>query len=108
MAKATQPKTVTFYDADAFSTWLDNLKDARTSVAINRRLWQLEQGNEGDCKPIGGGVFELRLHIGPGVRIYFARSGNTIIIVLHSGTKRKQNADIERAQRIWQEIRDEV
>lgn len=108
MAKATQPKTVTFYDADAFYAWLSALRDNKAAKLINNRLRHLAEGNEGDCASVGDGVFELRLHIGPGLRVYFAKSGNTIIIVLHGGTKRRQTADIEKAKKIWQEIRNEI
>ena len=89
---ATQEKTVTFYDADPSA-----LRDTKATKLINNRLRHLAEGNEGDCTSVGDGVFELRLHIGPGLRVYFARSGNTIIIVLHGGTKRRQTADIEKA-----------
>lgn len=108
MAKATQEKTVTFYDADAFNVWLSALRDIKATKLINNRLRHLAEGNEGDCASVGGGVFELRLHIGSGLRVYFARSGNTIIIVLHGGTKRRQMVDIEKAKQIWREIRNEV
>jgi putative addiction module killer protein len=108
MAKATTPITVTYFNLKAFRDWIDDIGDRRVVDTILRRLRQLENGNEGDMKSLGDGVSEMRIHLSPGYRIYFARAGDVVIIILHSGTKRRQMADIKQAKQIWLEIRDEV
>ena len=107
MAKATHEKTVTFYDAKAFGDWLLKL-DVKAVTAINTRLQRLRQGNVGKSASIGEGVFELKLNIGPGYRLYYANADDVIIVILHSGTKRRQRADIEKAKLIWLEMRNEI
>jgi putative addiction module killer protein len=107
MAKATQEKTVTFYDAKAFGDWLSKL-DVKAVATINARLQRLRQGNVGNSEFVGDGVFELKLNIGPGYRLYYANVDDVIIVILHSGTKRRQRADIMKAKLIWLEMQDEV
>ena len=70
------------------------------------RLERLETGNFGDCKGVGGGVSELRIDWGPGYRVYFGRDGQTVIILLCGGDKRKQDSDIKKAVELWQEFVD--
>lgn len=70
------------------------------------RLERLETGNFGDCKGVGGGVSELRIDWGPGYRVYFGRDGQTVIVLLCGGDKRKQDADIRKAVELWQEFVD--
>ena len=70
------------------------------------RLERLETGNFGDCKGVGGGVSELRIDWGPGYRVYFGRDGQTVIILLCGGDKRKQDSDIKKAVELWQEFGD--
>lgn len=65
----------------------------------------MEQGNLGDVKPVGEGVFETKLDFGPGYRIYFAREGTDIILLLGGGTKRRQSRDIEKAIGRWRDYR---
>ena len=107
MQKASTPKTLKFYDKNSFDDWLSDLKDVVVVKAIVNRLRRVENGNLGDYASVGDGVFELRLHIGSGYRVYFANEGNEIIIILHSGSKKRQQADIDRAKEIWQELRNE-
>jgi len=80
-----------------FASWLDSLPDRRAQSRIAARLERITAGNFGDCKPVGGGVSELRIDYGPGYRIYFARIGTTCILLLCGGDKRRQNADIATA-----------
>jgi putative addiction module killer protein len=108
MAKATTPKTVSYFDIEAFRNWVDDIRDNRVVDNITRRLKQLEDGNEGDTRSLGDGVSELRIHLGLGYRIYFARDGDVVVIILHASTKRRQEKNIEVAKQIWQEIRDEI
>ncbi|MFL0693312.1 MAG: type II toxin-antitoxin system RelE/ParE family toxin [Agrobacterium tumefaciens] len=84
-----------------FLDWLRDLRDPIGKVAIIRRLNRLEQGNFGDAKILQQGVGELRIDTGPGYRIYFARSGKTVVLLLCGGSKRSQERDIERATSFW-------
>lgn len=86
-----------------FQAWIDGLKDKATQARIAFRLAKVAAGNFGDCKPCRDGVWELREGFGPGYRIYYARSGKTVILLLCGGDKRSQNADIERAVAYWKD-----
>jgi len=86
---------------DQIADWLRNLRDIQAKVAIIRRLNRLEKGLFGDCKPLREGVFELRIDVGPGYRVYYAQSGKTVMLLLCGGAKRTQDADIDRACACW-------
>jgi len=90
-----------------FSSWLDGLKDVRTRARIRARLNRIRLGNFGDCKPVGNGVFELRLAFGPGYRVYFGREGEQLILLLGGGDKSTQDRDIEKARLAWTDYRNE-
>lgn len=77
--------------------WLDELHDARAATKIVMRIDRLADGNFGDCKPVRGGVWELRIDYGPGYRLYYAIVGRTCVLLLCGGDKRKQSSDITRA-----------
>jgi len=81
--------------------WLRAMRDVRAHAAVRIRIRRLESGNFGDCKPVGGGVLELRVDIGQGYRLYCARRGDALVILLCGGDKRSQSADIERAKNYW-------
>jgi putative addiction module killer protein len=83
-----------------FAEWFDGL-DAVTAARVDRYIRRLEAGNFGAAKPLGEGVFELRLDFGPGYRVYYGREGRTIIILLGGGSKRRQDADIAAAVKRW-------
>lgn len=70
---------------------------AKITVALAR----FERGQFGDCEPVGDGVYEHRLHWGPGYRVYFARDGLTLVLLLTGGTKRRPQKDIETAKALW-------
>ena len=74
-------------------------------VGVDARLARVRAGNFGDCKSIGEGVFELRIHLGPGLRVYYALHGQQIVILLGGGNKRSQVRDIRRAQQLWKEFK---
>ena len=87
-----------------FQDWLDGLADQRAQVRIAARLRQVEFGNLGDWKSVGGNVSELRVDVGPGYRLYYTRRRNVIIVMLAGGVKSSQKRDINRAQRIAREL----
>lgn len=84
-----------------FDEWFSSLADAKMQAAVDSRLARVRSGNLGDHKAVGGGVLELRLQIGPGLRIYFGLQGKQIVILLGGGDKRTQQKDIRRAQQLW-------
>ena len=83
---------------NVFSEWLAELADAHAKARIADRIDRLALGNPGDCKALGGGLFELRIDWGPGYRIYYAMIGRTCVLLLCGGDKRKQASDIQRAR----------
>jgi putative addiction module killer protein len=82
---------------DVFESWLASLKDDRAEARIDARINRLSGGNFGDCKPVGGGVWEMRIDYGPGYRVYYAMVGQTCVLLLCGGDKRKQASDIAKA-----------
>jgi len=80
-----------------FDSWLATLNDPRADARIAARLDRLSAGNFGDCKPVGAGVYELRIDYGPGYRVYYAMIGRTCVLLLCGGDKRRQSADIAKA-----------
>jgi putative addiction module killer protein len=89
---------------DAFERWLAGLSDKRAKARILTRLDSVRLGNLGDWKAIGGALRELRVHIGPGYRLYFVQRQNVVILLLCGGSKSTQARDIERAKRLLKEI----
>ena len=89
---------------DEFARWLKKLKDANAKARINLRIRRISlTGNLGDFKPVGEGVFELRIDYGPGYRVYFGRCGNEIILLLIGGDKSTQQRDIVKARQLNRE-----
>ena len=85
-----------------FDSWLSTLKDVRAKALIINRIRSAERGNFGDCEPVGAGVSEMRIHYGPGYRLYFTRIGEVICLLLCGGTKRRQKRDIAKAKNlVW-------
>jgi len=87
---------------DPFNHWYLGLKDGTIKRAIARRIARMALGNFGDCKSCGNGVWELRIDMGAGWRIYYARAGQTVVLLLCGGDKRTQQADIAKACAYWQ------
>lgn len=88
-----------------FDRWLQKLKDRQARLRIVERIDRLAHGNSGDTKPVGQGVWELRLTYGPGYRVYYLQDGGNLVLLLCGGDKSTQQADIERAHRLadeWQ------
>lgn len=82
---------------ERFARWLDGLRDLRGRARIQARIERLAAGNPGDVAPVGEGVSEMRIDVGPGYRVYFTRRGQTVIVLLAGGHKRTQKADIKAA-----------
>ena len=91
---------------EIFVDWLDNLKDSRAKARIIARLDRMEMGNFGDVRTVGGGVNELRIHHGPGYRVYFVRHGPVVVILLCGGDKKTQHADIAKAKMLARKLED--
>ena len=90
-----------------FKKWMRKLRDFRAKAYILTRLTQVEGGNLGDFKSVGNGVLEMRIDYGPGYRLYFAKDGEAIVILLIGGNKSSQDYDIIKAKNIWQGIKNE-
>ena len=87
-----------------FTKWIKGLADRRTKLAIAKRIDRLAYGHLGDVKAVGEGITEMRLHIGPGYRVYFTRRGDAIIVLLCGGDKASQARDILRAKALMNEL----
>ncbi len=86
-----------------FETWLRGLADKTAAAIVARRVRRIAMGNLGDTKSVGDGVSELRIHHGPGYRVYFTRRGNTVIVLLCGGDKGSQARDIIQAKALAKE-----
>jgi putative addiction module killer protein len=89
-----------------FANWESKLRDRRARTIIAARVFRLAEGLAGDTSSVGDGVSELRIHFGPGYRIYFQRRGDTIIVLLCGGDKSSQERDIAAAKRLAREWKD--
>lgn len=85
---------------------MSGLKDKRVAARIQMRLDRLADGNPGDVKPVGSGVSELRVDVGPGYRVYYQQRGDVLIVLLCGGDKSTQQRDIEKAYEIAKEWKD--
>ncbi len=87
----------TFLRSGEFDAWLSALKDKLGRARIIHHIRSAEHGNFGDCEPVGEGVSEMRIHFGPGYRVYYTRRGEVIYLLLLGGDKFTQKRDIKRA-----------
>ncbi len=90
----------------AFRKWMQGLADHRARLAIAKRIDRLAFGHAGDSHSVGDGVSELRVHLGPGYRVYFTRRGETVVVLLCGGDKGSQERDIARAKALAQELQE--
>jgi putative addiction module killer protein len=88
---------------ETFAKWLGGLRDAKAKARILARLESVRLGNLGDAKILGGGIREMRVHVGPGYRLYFAQRHGTLLLIC-GGDKSSQPRDIERAKRLLAEL----
>jgi len=100
MSETFEVREYTEAGRSPFAEWFDAL-DAVTAARVDRYIRRLEAGNFGAAKTLREGVFELRLDFGPGYRVYFGRDGQTVIVLLGGGSKRRQDADIAAALERW-------
>lgn len=89
--------------SEPFTEWLRGLHDGATRNRIRQRVARLRLGNFGDTRSVGDGVFELRVHLGPGYRVYIGRQGDRVVILLCGGDKGSQARDIARAKDFWRD-----
>ncbi|OQW55325.1 MAG: addiction module protein [Proteobacteria bacterium HN_bin10] len=98
---------VEYLDSDGaspFAAWFNQL-DAQSAARVTVALGRLERGNTSSVKGVGTAVMEYRIDTGPGYRIYFARDGERLVILLAGGTKRRQEKDIEAAKARWSDYK---
>ena len=93
------------YTTKTFDLWYQSLKDRQAALRIQVRIDRVEDGNFGDCKPVGEGVSELRIHYGAGYRIYFMQRDFKIVILLAGGDKSSQSRDIATALQIAKQLK---
>ena len=93
-------------ERNRFDDWFQRL-EPQTRARIQTRLDRIELGGFGDYRSVGRGVFEFRIHFGPGYRVYFGRDGDTLVVLLGGGSKRRQARDVARAQVDWKAYKRE-
>ena len=98
----------TVLQTEEFVAWLDALKHKLDQLRIAARLRQVEAGSLGDWQPIEGEVSEMRVHFGPGYRLYFVRRGRVIVLMLNAGDKSTQKRDMRRALKLAAELGDDL
>lgn len=98
----------TVLQTEEFVAWLDALKDKRAQIRIAARLRLAEAGNLGDWGPVEGDVSEMRVHFGPGYRLYFVRRGRVIVVMLNAGDKSSQKRDIRHALKLASELGEDL
>ncbi|MCA3264958.1 MAG: type II toxin-antitoxin system RelE/ParE family toxin [Azospirillum sp.] len=94
----------TFEKTDDYDDWLSALTDKKGKAQILTRINRAENGNFGDTEPVGDGVSEMRIHYGPGYRVYYTRVGTTVYLLLAGGDKSTQAADIKKAKELATKI----
>ena len=97
----------TFVRHAVFDAWLRRLPDSKGKARILARIKSAEHGNFGDCEPVGEGVSEMRVHVGPGYRVYFTRQGRVVYVLLCGGDKSSQKRDIKRAKALARELEED-
>ena len=96
---------MTVVETLAFSRWLSSLEDRKGRARIVARIERIKLlGHFGDCENVGEGVSELRVHFGPGYRVYLSRRGAEVVVLLGGGDKGSQARDIRAAQALTKEI----
>lgn len=94
----------TVLTTETFDTWFSELRDQQAAARIKMRVGRVELGNFGDCEPVGEGVSEMRIHYGPGYRVYFMQRGLEVVILLAGGEKSTQSKDIKAALKLARKL----
>ena len=89
---------------EPFADWFADV-EAVARAKVTRAIARIEQGNFSNVKAVGEGVMEYRIDFGPGYRIYFGRDGDTLVILLTGGTKKRQQRDIDAAHAYWRDYK---
>lgn len=92
--------TIEFNETTEYVKWLEAVRDPFVKVRVIKRVRMAEAGNFGDCESVGDSVFEMRIHYGPGYRVYFTRRDEVVYLLLIGGDKSTQSRDIKRAKQI--------
>jgi putative addiction module killer protein len=95
----------TLLRSSGFDSWLSCLADQKAKARILARLTSATLGKFGDCEAVGEGVSEMRVHVGAGYRVYYARTGSTVYVLLAGGVKASQTKDIEKAKEMARELK---
>ena len=95
---------ITFLRTTEFDSWLKTLRDPVGKARIVARIRSAEHGNFGDCEPVGNGISEMRIHSGPGYRLYFVREGGFVFLLLCGGDKSTQKKDIKQAKALLKKL----
>jgi putative addiction module killer protein len=95
-----------FIATDVYTDWFSSLRDVQAKARINARVRRAELGNFGDCEPVGEGVSEMRIHYGPGYRVYWVQRGHEIFILLAGGDKSTQAKDIKNALQLARNLKE--
>lgn len=94
----------TIKQTETYRNWARKLRDKRVKALIASRIFRLANGLPGDVSPVGHGISELRIHYGPGYRIYFKQRGEEIVILLCGGNKGTQHRDIKLARQLAENL----
>lgn len=95
------------YTTEVFDVWFAGLRDRQAARRIQVRIDRAEDGHFGDCKPVGEGISEMRIHYGSGYRVYFMQRGSEIVILLAGGDKSTQGKDVKEALITARQIKEE-
>jgi putative addiction module killer protein len=91
---------------EIFKNWFKRLKDRKAKARVQARIDRIEIGNLGDVASVGEGVRELRIHYGPGYRVYFVQRGQVVVVLLSGGDKNSQDSDIKKAKELARQLED--
>lgn len=104
-----QEREIDYYETESgerpFQDWLLSLRDRAGRGIIKTRIDRVSLGNLGYCDPVGEGVMELKVDVGPGYRVYFGQVGNKLVVLLNGGDKSSQAKDIKTAHAYWADYR---
>jgi putative addiction module killer protein len=89
---------------DNFDAWHDRLKDRKAVTIIDKHIYRMKNGDMGNVRSVGDGIFEKKIYFGPGYRLYFINKNNCLILLLCGGDKVTQSKDIKLARKLKQEV----